>query len=82
MKSLLNKKLYYSYIYIFIAKQEQLIAHIKQFENVNVVDLNKEIDRIRDLENSASRMITRTITFFSQIDMKEALDLPPKYDSY
>jgi hypothetical protein len=27
-------------------------------------------------------MITRTITFFSQIDMKEALDLPPKYDSY
>jgi hypothetical protein len=37
-------------------KQEQLIAHIKQFENVNVADLNKEIDRIRDLENSASRM--------------------------
>ena len=63
---------------ILQAKQEQLIAHIKQFENVNVADLNKEIDRIRDLENSASRMITRTITFFSQIDMNEALDLPPK----
>ncbi|XP_076096588.1 uncharacterized protein LOC143067317 isoform X2 [Mytilus galloprovincialis] len=61
---------------ILHAKQENLVAYVKQFESQNISELTRELDRIRDLENAASRMITRAITFFSKIDLTLATVLP------
>lgn len=71
----INKK-FKAIMTILQTKQDQLVNYVKQFESQNIEVLNKDMDVIRDMLYAATNMITRAITFFSKIDLKEADTLP------
>jgi len=61
-----------------LEKKSEIRTHILDFEKQNVQDLNKELEKIKNIEKTATLMIKRVMVFFTEIDTKEAHELPQK----
>ena len=59
-------------------KHQEVINHIRRFERNNMDEVSKNLEVIKSLEQSATRMIINVEKFFDRLDVQSASLLPDR----